>query len=240
MLLLCAEANDALTRPYAELLQQKGFRVLEAALFHEQVLQTVLPSGLDPGRYVTVVPSPRAAMALAQQPWFESQKTHLRAITPGRDTARVLSGLGVEPIWSAQAGFRSEPLPAPWVKMPKLYLGNAALAHAELAFDLGGASDRWLPVYRRRLHHRAPWTPFAARMLSQADHLTVLALSPSQRSGFEAALTKLEIRRPRDLRLVSLTSRTTGRFSAKFWTEIAVPPQSNRKSLLELLQDLFP
>ena len=238
LVLMCAESNAALARPYARLLQQLGVRVLQGNLFAEAVVLADLPPDLDPAQALTIVPSPRAALALAQQAWFPRLRDRLDVATPGPETTQTLQHLGLEPVWTAKGGFRRHPLPEALASRPRLYLGNAGLKPEALALELNRSTDLFLPVYHRRAQNRAPWTPLAARQLSQAEHLTVLALSPSQRAGFEHALSKLGPRRPSRLRLVTLTDRTKTRFSAQFWTEIAQSPEANRESLLNFLLTL--
>lgn len=235
---MCADRQDRSTGPYAALLQQRGCRVVNAALFTHRVLMTDLPEPALSSGFLTIVPSPRAAQALAQQPWFPALRPSIRAIAPGAETANSLRKLGIRPVWSATGGFRHEPLPSELQTMPKLYLGNAALERSELGLDLDPARDVFLPVYRRQLSTRCPWSGPTARQITQSAALTVLALSPSQRHGFESLLDKLGSKRPRDLRLISLSRRTRTRFSANFWTEMAFPEPSNRESLLELLKCL--
>ncbi|RPH10418.1 MAG: hypothetical protein CBC49_010600 [Alphaproteobacteria bacterium TMED89] len=239
LVLMCAERHSAISRPYAELLLGRGCRVVQGDLFADTVLEPTLPKGVNLGQTLLIVPSPRAALALARQSWFPAVSEAAKVVTPGPETTQALRAVGIEPAWTSEAGFRGQALPAGLASMPRLYLGNAALQTRDLALDLSGAHDRFLPVYRRRPLHRAPWTPGIAREFSRASALTVLALSPSQRAGFEAALSKLGPRkRPPTLRLVTFTPRTKTPFPAPIWSEIANCPLPNRSSMLKFLQIL--
>ena len=236
---MCTDGQDLTSRPYAALLQQRGCRVLSADLFVDSVIEASLP---DTGRLLEealfVIPSPRAAAALSRQPWFSAVRSSLRAITPGEETSRCIQDLGIKPLWSAIGGFRRATLPDELQTMPKVYLGNRALGPADLSFELEPTRDLFLPIYHRSLRALTSWTPTTAREITQAPALSVLALSPSQRQGFESALGKLGSKRPGQLRLIGLTERRRTQFSAKFWTEMAFAEPSNRLSLLELLKSL--
>ncbi len=236
---MCADRLDQAVSPYDTMLQQRGVSVLTADLFTHRVIQAEQPDGLALADRLAVVPSPRAASALSRQSWFPAARSSLRVITPGAETARSVRELGVEPVWSAIGGFRREDLPAALRSVPKLYLGNEALEPDQRSFALDPAQgDAFLPIYRRTLSLRCPWTALTARLITQAPALSVLALSPSQRDGFESALSKLGPRKPTDLRLICLTDRQRTRFSANFWTEMAFPAQANRASMTELLKYL--
>lgn len=236
---MCADRLDPAASPYASILAQRGFTVLTADLFTQSVIQTPRPEGTPLKDRLAIVPSPRAANALARQSWFAEVQSSLRAVTPGVETTRRLQELGVQPVWSAKGGFLREDLPASLRARPKLYLGNAALKPAERSAALRpDQGDVFLPIYRRELSHRCPWSLQTARLITQAPALTVVALSPTQRAGFEAVMTKLGSRRPKDLRLICLTNRIRAPFSANFWTEIACPPHANRASMIQFLNFL--
>ena len=236
---MCTDRQDVAAQPYATVLQQRGCRVLRASLFVDSAVKAALPDTNGPLREaLVVIPSPRAAVALARQSWFPDVRSSLRIITPGPETSQAVRALGITPVWSATGGFRREGLPAALEAHPKIYLGNRALTPTELSIKLDPQRDLFVPIYHRALSLLNPWTPATARELMQAPALSVLALSPSQRQGFESLLTKLGAKRPDQLRLIGLTARKRTRFSAKFWTEMAFPESSNRLSMLELLKSL--
>ena len=172
---MCADRQDRSTGPYAALLQQRGYRVVNAALFTHRVLMTDPPEPALSSDVLTIVPSPRAAQALAQQSWFPALRPSIQAITPGGETANSLRRLGINPIWSANGGFRHETLPVELQAMPRIYLGNAALERSELGLDLDPVRDVFLPVYRRQLSTQCPWSGPTARQIVQSAALTVLA-----------------------------------------------------------------
>lgn len=236
---MCTDRQDVSAQPYASLLQQRGCRVLSTRLFTDSVVEAALPDTPRPlSDALIVIPSPRAALALSRQSWFQGVRSDMCVVTPGEETSRAVRSLGLTPVWSAAGGFRQEAFPAALEARPKIYLGNRALAPADLSIKLDPKRDFFLPIYHRALSFQNLWTPATAREVMQASALSVLALSPSQRQGFESLLTKLGTKKPSQLRLIGLTTRKRTQFSAKFWTEMAFADAANRRSMLELLKTL--
>lgn len=234
---MCTNDGEGLSRPYASVLEARGAAVMDLSLFAERALPVSMPRLLERSEVTVVIPSVRAAMALAGQAWFTQRRDAIRALVPGPETAAAVEQLGVQVAWTAAQGFRRSPLPDTLATEAKVYIANAALPAGTLSLPLG-PDDVLLPAYHRAPKPCAPWTPLQAREIVQAERLTVLALSPTQRAAFETHLLKLGTKRPARMQLVAMTDRTAPGFSAQFWDQVSIPAVSQRDSLVDLLKYL--